>query len=110
MSLQDSVLKDRIYSRLLELGILTPEETITAIDTGRLPDKESSHRKSKGIHGVKKTRALYSTGGRKPFGTKKNQAPEKPKQVAKQAGRPDGTSGIPQQNRKVSPVGQVSLP
>lgn len=32
----------RIYNRLMELGILTPSEGINAIETGRLPDKESS--------------------------------------------------------------------
>jgi hypothetical protein len=32
----------RTYSRLIELGVLTPEEGITAIDTGRLPLPEES--------------------------------------------------------------------
>jgi hypothetical protein len=32
----------RIYNRLVELGVLTPSEGINAIETGRLPDRESS--------------------------------------------------------------------
>ena len=105
MSLQDSVLKDRVYSRLLELGILTPQETITAIDTGRLPDKESSIENQKEYMELRKQGLYTPLVGGSPL-AQKNQTPEKPKQVAKQAGRPEGTSGIPQQNRKASPVGQ----
>tara|TARA_R100000008_G_scaffold84577_2_gene72348 strand:- start:1549 stop:3576 length:2028 start_codon:yes stop_codon:yes gene_type:complete len=110
MSLQDSVLKDRVYSRLLELGILTPEETLTAINTGRLPDKESSLENQR-EYMKQRNEGLYTplVGGSPLAQTikveetsdkKKSQTPPK------EAGRPDGTSGIPQENRKVSPVGQ----
>ncbi len=42
ISLSDDVNMFRIYNRLIELGILTPEEGLNAIETGRLPDKESN--------------------------------------------------------------------
>ena len=38
VSLKDDVLKERIYTRLLELGVLSPQETFQAMDTGRFPD------------------------------------------------------------------------
>ena len=109
MSLQDNVLKDRIYSRLLELGILTPEETITALNTGRLPDKESSV-ESQREYLKQRNEGLYTplVGG-SPLGQTikvKEEDKKKSKSLPKDAGRPDGTSGIPQSNRKISPVGQ----
>lgn len=109
MSLQDSVLKDRVYSRLLELGVLTPEETLTAIDTGRLPDKETSLENQR-EYLKQRNEGLYTplVGGsplaqtiKVEEGNKKN-----PNPPPKDAGRPEGTSGIPQENRKISPVGQ----
>ena len=36
----------------------------------------------------------------------KNQNPEKQDKLKEEAGRPNGTTGIPQGNRKISPVGQ----
>lgn len=40
----------RIYSRLLEIGVLTPEEGITALETGRLPLPEESIESQKKLH------------------------------------------------------------
>jgi len=40
----------RIYSRLLEIGVLTPEEGITALETGRLPLPEESLENQKKLH------------------------------------------------------------
>jgi hypothetical protein len=107
ISLQDSVLKDRIYSRLLELGILTPEETITALDTGRLPDKETSLENQREYLKLR-NEGLYTplVGGSPLAKTGKAEDNKKQKSLPKDAGRPDGTSGIPQENRKISPVGQ----
>lgn len=40
--LKDDVEYSKIYSRLYESGVLTPQEAINAIQTGILPDKEES--------------------------------------------------------------------
>jgi hypothetical protein len=40
----------RIYSRLIEIGVLTPEEGITALQTGRLPLPEESVESQKRLH------------------------------------------------------------
>ena len=42
ISLHDAYNVQRIYTRLIELGVLTPEEGVAAIETGRLPDYEES--------------------------------------------------------------------
>ena len=42
IDLKDDIQYARIYNRLVELGVLTPEEGLTAIETGRLPDPEAS--------------------------------------------------------------------
>lgn len=41
LSLDDPAVMARIYTQLLQLGILTPEQTVTALQSGILPSKES---------------------------------------------------------------------
>ena len=91
-NLKDDSNSKRIYTRLIELGILTAEEGLTAIETGRLPDKESSLQSQKDFAALK-DEGLYSPliGG--------------PKVEQGQAGRPVGTDNIKQQTKKISPIG-----
>ena len=42
IDIKDAIEYNRIYTRLVELGILTPEEGMKAIETGQLPDAEGS--------------------------------------------------------------------
>tara|TARA_Y100000593_G_scaffold84789_1_gene160809 strand:+ start:14923 stop:16968 length:2046 start_codon:yes stop_codon:yes gene_type:complete len=42
LSLRNDDVMSRIYARLIEMGILTPEEGMQALDTGRLPTNEES--------------------------------------------------------------------
>lgn len=69
----------RIYSRLIELGVLTPEEGITAIETGRLPLPDES------IDSQKKFLSLQDEGLYQPLLNKAQQ---------QGSGRPVGTGGI----------------
>jgi hypothetical protein len=69
----------RVYSRLIELGVLTPEEGITAIDTGRLPLPEES------VESQKDFQKLQEDGLYQPLLNKPQQ----------EVGRPAGT-GTPQ--------------
>jgi hypothetical protein len=70
----------RIYSRLIELGVLTPEEGVTAIETGRLPLPEES------IESQKEFKKLQEDGLYQPLLNKGQQEVN---------GRPAGT-GTPQ--------------
>lgn len=94
IALADSVLRDKIYARLFELGALTPEETFRAIKTRRLPDIEESleSQKKHNEEGVKK--GLYE--------------PVLKKMQQDGAGRPSGSKGVPQSTQKISPVGTPS--
>lgn len=93
VSLRESTQFARVYSRLIELGVLTPEEGLTAIDTGRLPSQEESIEAQKRFKGFKKD-GLYAPliGG----GANEKSETKSP------AGRPEGTKGIPQQNQRES--------
>ena len=89
ISLKDDVQYSRIYNRLIELGILTPEEGVQAIQTGRLPTSEES------IESQQKLKNFKDQGFYQPIigggGA--------------QAGRPSGSTGIPQSTKNVKPVG-----
>ena len=92
ITLKDDTNMLRIYNRLIELGILTAEEGLEAIDTGRLPDKEMSLKSQEEFKGLRE-QGLYE-----PLIGGKNQA-----EIKKDAGRPEGgPAPTPEQN----PAGQ----
>jgi hypothetical protein len=84
----------RIYSRLIELGVLTPEEGVTAIETGRLPLPDES------IESQKDFKKLQEEGLYQPLLNKAQQ---------QQTGRPAGT-GTPQTTKapRTAPTVQAS--
>jgi hypothetical protein len=88
IDLKDDIQYARVYNRLVELGVLTPEEGLTAIETGRLPDPEASL-ESQIKYKELRDQGYYTPliGGSQP-----------------QAGRPAGSS-TPQSTKNVSPIG-----
>jgi hypothetical protein len=92
IDLKDDIQYSRVYTRLVELGVLTPEEGVRAIETGRLPNSEES------IEAQTKFKQLKDQGYYQPLigGAK----------LPDSAGRPAGSSGTPQSTKKVSPIGQ----
>jgi len=90
IDIKDDVQYSRIYNRLVELGVLTAEEGLAAIDTGRLPTQEES------VQSQRKFKELRDEGLYQPLigGS-----------AAGQAGRPSGSSGIPQSTKNVKPIG-----
>ena len=88
IDLKDDIQYARIYNRLVELGVLTPEEGLTAIETGRLPSPEASL-ESQIKYKDLRDQGYYTPliGGSQP-----------------QAGRPAG-SGSPQTTKNISPIG-----
>jgi hypothetical protein len=114
IDLKDDLEFNRIVSRLCELGILTPEETFTAIETGRMPTAEESlesqenFRKQRdsgkyepligGPYDTLKLAKLNSTMN-KPSGEGN---PQSKQSISTPAGRPVGTK-TPQTTKKVSP-------
>jgi hypothetical protein len=92
IDLKDDVQYSRIFNRLMELGILTPEEGIRAIETGRLPTNEES------VESQQKYRDLKDQGFYQPLIGGAAQGGG--------AGRPAGSSGIPQSTKNIKPIGQ----
>lgn len=95
ITLKNNDLRDKVYLRLTELGLLTPEESFTALETGRLPDSETLDEDQKQY---KKDRdaGLYQPLLNPP---KDQMAP------GGGAGRPGGTKGSPQTTKKMTPIG-----
>lgn len=92
IDLKDDIQYSRIYTRLIELGVLTPEEGIDAIETGILPSFDDS------VVAQQKFRELKDQGLYQPLigGAK----------LPEGAGRPAGSTGIPQTTKNISPIGQ----
>jgi len=90
IDIKDDVQYSRIYNRLVELGVLTAEEGLAAIETGRLPTQEES------LQSQRKFKELRDEGLYQPIigGS-----------AAGQAGRPSGSTGIPQSTKNVKPIG-----
>jgi hypothetical protein len=82
----------RVYSRLIELGVLTAEEGLTAIDTGRLPLKEESIKSQKEFLKLQDEDGLY-----RPL-------LNKPQIGGAPTGRPAGTSA-PQTSKSPGKIG-----
>ena len=90
VDLKDTSVYSRIYSRLIELGVLTPEEGIQAIESGRFPTLEESLESQKKFQEYKKE-GLYEPiiGGAK---------------MPQMTGRPAG-SKKPKEEDKKTPIG-----
>jgi hypothetical protein len=92
MNLKDDVQYSRIFNRLIELGVLTPEEGLQAIESGRLPTSQES------VDSQLKFRQLKDQGLYQPI-IGGGAAP---------AGRPSGSTGIPQSTKNIAPIGASS--
>lgn len=93
IQLKNNDIRDKIYVRLAELGLLTPDEAFVALDNGRLPDPEQSQ-ENQTTYKKERDKGLY-----KPLiGGAKDGAGDGT------AGRPDGTPS-PQTTKRIGPIG-----
>lgn len=95
IDLKDELQFAKIYTRLMELGILTPEEGLTALESGELPTAEDSL-EAQQAYKKNRDKGLYVP----LVGGSNLQSPT--------SGRPGGAGGSPQATKKVSPIGQKS--
>lgn len=88
IELKDNTGNNKIFARLIELGILTPEEGFKALETGLLPEPQNMEESQK-EYKAKRDSGLYNplVGG-----------------MAQDEGRPAG-SKAPQTTKKVAPIG-----
>lgn len=88
VDLKDEIEYMKIYSRLAEIGVLTPEELFDAFETQQMPLYESS-KESQEEYKKLKDKGLYEPAMKK---------------VPNGEGRPGGTKA-PQKTKKVAPIG-----
>ena len=111
IEIKDEVQLQRVATRLLELGVLTPEQGINAIKTGvypnpedlSLPQEDYADEREKGywnplVGGVPSIEAPGAEEDREI--QKKNAAPQP--NPPKEVGRPGGTTDIPQENSRAA--------
>lgn len=110
IDLKDTLEYSKLFVRLTELGVLTPEECIESLETGRLPDVESS------LESQEKFKPLRDKGLYEPIvggpATQKEIAEKSrttqmqiaQQKLSQQKGRPSG-SKAPQTTKKVTPIG-----
>lgn len=104
IDLKDTAIFSKVYTRLMELGVLTPEEGIQAINTGRLPTEEES-KESQEDYRELRDKGFYEPVLGGPFTNKGGNQGKPSDSNETQTGRPEGTSGIPQETKNVSPIG-----
>ena len=98
ISLKDEAEFIRLFTRMAELGILTPKQFFEALETGKLPDTDSDEYKGEiELYKQQRDEGLYKPliGGAKDAGD----AP-----TGNSSGRPAGTKA-PQKQKKVKPIG-----
>ena len=106
VSLKDSVTKDKVYTRLYELGAITADELFDALKTNRLPYQRDSLESQQDFKEAKNDGYYEPIMGSKRITENINVKKSEKVKVSKQAGRPEGTEGTPQENRTITPVGQ----
>lgn len=91
IDLKDELQFAKLYTRLMEIGVLTAEEGLNALETGELPTAEDS------LESQKEYKKNRDAGMYAPLigGAKAAEA---------SAGRPSGTKA-PQTTKKISPIG-----
>ena len=104
IDLKDTAIYSKIYTRLMELGVLTPKEGIEAINTGRLPTEEESKESQEGYRELR-DKGFYEPVLGGPFTNKGGNEGKPSDSNETQTGRPEGTSGIPQETKNVGPIG-----
>jgi len=114
IDIKDEVQLQRVATRLIELGILTPEQGINAIKTGIYPNPEDLSLSQEGYLEDRQdgkynplvggTPSVEAPGQKEDRNLRKQQIDQKPNptqttnNTPSQVGRPSGTSDIPQQN------------
>ena len=101
LDLRDNSVYARVYSRLIELGVLTPEEGIQAIESGRMPTFDESLESQEKFKTYKDSGLYEPVLGNKP---PKEIPTQKAKPIPQPKGRPEGT-GRPKETDTKNPIG-----
>jgi hypothetical protein len=131
--LRDNTEKYRVYTRMAELGLLTPEELFEALDTNKLPNKETSMDSQRKYINDRDEGLYFPLVGGSPVENPamegwvpqevahpelqktnttppskktapKTTTPKKSQTTSPNVGRPSGTKGIPQKEKTTAEV------
>ena len=102
IDMRDEVQLMRVSTRLMELGILTPQQGVEMFHTGRFPDPEDIAPAQEAFVS-QRAKGYYNpiVGGVPVISAPESDSPEINK-TAKSPGRPEGTTGIPLANAAYS--------
>lgn len=89
IDLQDANQYNRIYTRLVEIGAITPDDGIRAINTGKLPTPQEN------LESQMEFKELKDKGLFQPIQSKQKE----------EGGRPVGSGGPQTKEREISPIG-----
>jgi len=111
IDIKDEVQLQRVATRLLELGILTPEQGINAIKTGVYPNPNELASPQESYSDQRENGYWNPLVGGVPSiappGAEEAESPESG--PPEQAGRPSGTTEIPQQNKRAASYNQADI-
>ncbi|MBC8410840.1 MAG: hypothetical protein H8E12_19305 [Rhodobacteraceae bacterium] len=103
---KDSTQTQRVATRLMELGLITPEQGMDVINKGVFPEAEQIGRSQDKFIEERKKGYYNPIVGGVPMVSEENKEKEKEKEKAQKVpglpGRPQGTKGIPQENSRAS--------
>jgi hypothetical protein len=100
IDIKDEVQLQRVATRLVELGVLTPEQGINVIKTGIYPEAEELEEAQKESLELRKQGLFNPLVGGNPVDEDLQGEQNKNNQVKPEAGRPAGTSEIKQENTR----------
>jgi len=107
LSLKDELQSQKLFVSMAQMGMLTPEETLEAMQTGKLPTPEESIDSQRDFRKLREEYLyLPIVGGASELQKvqiEKGAQSSIPNNSGKSAGRPDGSSGTPKSSVKVSP-------
>jgi hypothetical protein len=105
--LKDNAVRSKVFTRLMELGILTPEEGLRAIESNVLPTKEENEANQEEYKNLREKGFYYPLIGASAAepGPSGQAQPKGISGGSPNAGRPSGSGGSPQGAKTVGPIG-----
>lgn len=99
VDIKDEVQLQRVVTRLMELGIVTPEQGMGVLETGCYPRPEELKNAQEVFLEERKSGLYNPLVGGSPIDSANQDAPEERRVIKKEAGRPIGSSDIPQESQ-----------
>ena len=99
---KDSTQTQRVATRLMELGLITPEQGMDVINKGVFPEAEQIGRSQDKFIEERKKGYYNPIVGGVPMVTEEEEEQKEVQKVPGVPGRPQGTKGIPQENSRAN--------